>query len=137
MTNVSLVGRLGGDPEVRFTQGGHAVCSFSLAVQERKQENGQWVDGDTSWYRVSAWRRLGENCAESLSKGDLVLVQGRLAIRQYDKKDGSGKATSVDVTAEHVGPSLMFATAKPVSAEYQPQGSATPMQSGASEDIPF
>ncbi len=59
------------------------------------------------------------------------------AIRQFDNKDGSGKGTSVDVTADHIGPSLMFATAKPQSADYQPGGSAPAQGGGVSEDIPF
>lgn len=109
MTQVALVGRLGADPELRFTPNGKAVANFSLAVQERRFDNGAWVDGDTSWYRVAAWQRLAENVVESLHTGDLVVVVGKQQVRQYEK-DGQTR-TSVDVTAEHVAPSLLFATA--------------------------
>jgi len=136
-TQVTLVGRLGGDPELRFTAQGKPVASFSMAVQERKMENGQWVDGDTSWYRISAWNRLAENVNESLSRGDLVVLTGRQKVREYEK-DGQ-RRTSVDVTVDAIGPSLQFATAKPVKVEYGSGGGSQPAATSAPhpDDPPF
>lgn len=134
MTDVTLVGRLGGDPEVRFTAQGKAVANFSLAVTERRYNNGQWEDGDTSWYRVAAWDRLGENAAESLSKGDLAIVVGKVKVREYEH-DGQ-KRTSVDVTADHLGPSIRFATARPQADNFK-KGPSAPVADGDPSDIPF
>ena len=75
--NLTLVGRLGRDPEMRYTPDGTPVCTFSVAVNRRwKSQEGQQVE-ETTWFRVSAWRKLAELCNEYLSKGRLVMVIGR------------------------------------------------------------
>lgn len=108
-TNVTLVGNLTREPELRYTSGGKAVASFGLAVSRRYQQNGEWQE-KTSFFNVSAWDQLGENCAATLAKGMRVVVHGRLEIREYEAREG-GKRTSVDVIADEIGPSLRWARA--------------------------
>ena len=108
--NINVTGNLTRAPELRFTTGGKAVCSFGIAVNRRYQQNGEWVDADPTFFNVSIWGQPGENTAASLSKGDRVVVVGRLEIRTWDKDDGT-KGTSVDIVADEVALSFRFATA--------------------------
>ena len=106
---VTVVGGLGQDPELRYTQGGRAVASFGLAVSRRYQKDGEWVE-DTSWMNVTVWGDLAENCAASLTKGARVMVAGRFQQRAYETKGGE-KRTLIELVADEVGPSLRWATA--------------------------
>lgn len=74
---LTLAGRLGRDPEQRFTPSGQAVTSFSVATDRQYTQDGQTVK-ETTWFRVTAWGKLGETCNKYLQKGKLVLVEGRL-----------------------------------------------------------
>ncbi len=109
---VTLVGNLTDDPELRFTPQGAAVANFRIAVNQRfKDAQGNWVDGETSYFRINCWRQLAENIAESLTRGTRVVVTGRLKFRQWETQEGE-KRSVVEIEAEEVGPSLKFATAK-------------------------
>ena len=109
---ITIVGNLTDDPELRYTPNGAAVANFSVAVSRRgKDEAGQWKDLDTSFFKVSAWRSLGENIAESLTRGSRVLVTGRLRSRSWETPEGDKRST-VEIEADDVGPSLRWATAK-------------------------
>jgi single-strand DNA-binding protein len=119
-TFVTVVGNLTGDPELRFTPGGHelrftpgghAVANFRLAVTPRVREGDQWKDGDTSFFRVNAWRGLAENLTETLTKGTRVIVTGKLRNRSWET-DGGEQRTVTEIEADELGPSLKFATAK-------------------------
>lgn len=114
---ISFVGNLGGDPELRFTPSGAAVVNFSVAVVERKRDGDQWMDGETTWYRCNAWRTLAENVAESLVKGTRVVVVGTLKSRAYENRDTGAKGLSWEVEVDAVGPELRFTTAKVQRAE--------------------
>jgi single-strand DNA-binding protein len=114
-TFVSLVGNLTDDPEVRVTPQGTAVASFRLAVTPRVNDGGTWKDGDTSFFRINAWRDLAEHLTDSLSKGDRALVLGRLKTRSWETPEGERRSV-VEVEAEEVGPSLKWATATPQRA---------------------
>ena len=90
-----LIGRLGSDPEVRYTPSGAAVANFSIATSE------EWKDRDTGekkerteWHRIVAWRRLGELCGEFLSKGRQVYVEGRIQTRSWEDRDGNKRYTT-------------------------------------------
>ena len=108
--NVTLVGNITRDPELRFTQSGRAVATFGLAVNRRYQVNGEWQE-QTSFFNVVAWGPLGENAAASLTKGTRVIVNGRLEQREYQTQQGE-KRTVVEVNADEVAPSLRYATAQ-------------------------
>lgn len=102
----TMIGRLGGDPELRFTPGGAGVASFTLAVDRRYQKGGEWQK-DTSWFKVTAWADLAEHCAASLQKGDRVIVYGRLEQRSWETNEGE-KRSVIEVTADDVGPALRW-----------------------------
>jgi single-strand DNA-binding protein len=92
------------DPELRFTNTG-------IAVTQRIQQDGQWRDGDTSFLKVNVWRRQAEHLADSLGKGDRVMVTGRLRQRTWETPEGE-KRSVAEIEADEVGASLKFATAK-------------------------
>ncbi len=102
----TMVGRLGGSPELRFTTGGAAVANFSLAVDHRFQRNNEW-ESETSWFRVTCWRDLAEHVAASIDKGDRVIVTGRLQERTWTTPEGD-KRSVIEVTADEIGPSLRW-----------------------------
>lgn len=109
---VVIVGNLTDDPELRYTPAGQAVANFRVAVNRRtRDESGQWRDGETSFFRVNAWRNLGENIAESLTRGSRVVVVGRLRSRSWETQEGETRST-VEIEADEIGPSLRWATAK-------------------------
>lgn len=118
----TLIGRLGGDVELRFTTGGRANASFSLAVDRRYQKDGEWV-AETSWLRVVAWGALAENAAASLTKGARVIVTGRLEQRSYETKEGE-KRSVVEVVADDLGPSLKWARAEVERIERESGGTS-------------
>ncbi|MDQ1706167.1 MAG: single-strand DNA-binding protein [Frankiaceae bacterium] len=112
-TNITLVGNLVDDPELRFTPSGAAVAKFRVASTPRfldKQTN-EWKDGDSLFLTCNVWRQAAENVAESLQRGMRVIVQGRLRQRSYETKEGE-KRTVYEVEVDEVGPSLKNATAK-------------------------
>ena len=91
---VILIGNLGADPEVRYTQDGTAAASFTVATTERwKGKDGQMQE-QTEWHRVTAWRRLAEICGEYLAKGSRVYIEGKLQTRKWQDKDGSTRYTT-------------------------------------------
>ena len=108
--NVTLVGNLTKDPELRYTTGGRGVASFGLAVNRRYQVNGEWQE-QVSFFNVVAWADLGENAAASLHKGNRVMVTGRLEQRSYDTREGE-KRNITEVIADDLGPSLRWAQAQ-------------------------
>jgi single-strand DNA-binding protein len=110
-TQITIVGNLVDDPELRFTPNGAAVTKFRIASTPRffdKQTNA-WKDGEALFLTVNVWRQLAENVAESLARGTRVIVTGRLRQRQWETKEGE-KRNSYEVEADEVGPSLAFAT---------------------------
>jgi single-strand DNA-binding protein len=105
---VTLVGNLTEDPEVRVTPSGATVAGFRLAVTPRVREGDTWKDGETSFFRVSVWRQQAENLAESVGKGARVVVVGRLRTRSWETPEGD-KRTVTEVEADEVAASLKFA----------------------------
>jgi len=162
-TNITLVGNLTNDPELKFTPSGAAVANFTVASTPRTfdRQTNEWKDGDALFIRCDAWRQLAENVAASLQKGQRVIVTGALKVRNYERQDGS-KGTSVEMTVDEIGPSLRFATASvtrasrgdgqggggggaaanpwgnsaPSAAPAQPAGGSSGWDSAASNDDP-
>jgi len=87
LNRIQLIGRLGRDPESRFTSTGKKVTHFSLAVTRRWKTGGESRE-QTEWVNIEAWGRLGEVCQEYLKKGSLVYLEGRLKTDKYDDRDG-------------------------------------------------
>ena len=101
INRVVLVGNLTRDPELRHTPSGTAVCNLRLAVNtRRKDETGQWVD-KPNYFDITVWGNQGERCAQYLSKGRPVAVDGRLEWREWETPEGN-KRQAVDVVADTV-----------------------------------
>ena len=111
-TTITIIGNLVADVELRFTPSGAAVANFTVASTPRtfNKASNEWEDGNTLFLPCSIWRDAAEHCAESLTKGTRVIVQGRLQQRSYDDREGN-KRTSYEVAVDEVGPSLLRATA--------------------------
>jgi single-strand DNA-binding protein len=109
--HTTIIGNLVENPEVRFTNTGTAVTNLRVAVTQRIQQDGQWRDGETNFFKVNVWRGQAENLADSLSKGDRVMVTGRLRQRSWETPEGE-KRSVAEIEADEVGASLKFATAK-------------------------
>jgi single-strand DNA-binding protein len=129
--NVTLVGNITRDPELRFTNTGQATSSFGLAVNRRWQnrQTQEWEEA-TSFFDVVCWREMAENAAESLSRGARVIVTGRLEQRSWETPDGD-KRTKVEVIADELGPSIRWATAQVTKNERRAPGDAGPQGGGS------
>lgn len=110
--NITLVGNLTRDPELRYTPSGQPMCKLGIAVNRKWQNRttSEWEE-QTSFFNIVAWRELAENAGESLAKGSRVVVTGRLEQRSYETPDGE-KRSVVEVVADDIAPSLRWATAK-------------------------
>ncbi len=139
MNKITLIGNLTHDPEVRSTPNGVTVCTFTIAVNRRFAQQGG--EKATDFFRINAWRQLGENCAKYLAKGRKVAVIGELQARTYEGKDGATRM-SLDVSADEVE----FLTPR---SQDEGSGYSAPRQNNAapqdlagftdiqSDDIPF
>ena len=94
VNKVILIGRLGKDPEMRFTPSGKAVTNFTLATNENWTDQSGERQERTEWHRIVTWGKLAENCAKLLSKGKQVYIEGRLQTRQWDDRDGNKRYTT-------------------------------------------
>jgi single-strand DNA-binding protein len=94
VNKVILLGNVGKDPEVRYTQNGNAVATFSLATSDRrKAPDGQWVD-HTEWHNLVAWGKTAETCGQYVKKGTQIYVEGRLQTRKWQDKEGNSRYTT-------------------------------------------
>lgn len=110
--NITLIGNITRDPELRFTPSGQATASFGLAVNRRWQnrQTQEWEEA-TSFFDIVCWREQAENASESLARGSRVIVTGRLEQRSWETAEGE-KRSKVEVVADEIGPSLRWATAQ-------------------------
>ena len=141
---ITVIGNLTKDPELRYTQGGTAVANLSVAVNRRvrNKDTNEWEDKLDGYFDVNIWRDHAENVAESLNKGDRVVVIGRLTKRSWEDKDGNTR-WQTEIEADEICPSLRWAK---VSVEkVSGGGNRQPAMSGggqapppvADEDVPF
>jgi single-strand DNA-binding protein len=100
---VAITGNLTRDPELRSTPSGTSVCKLRVAVNSRRKDgsSGEWID-KPNYFDVTVWGAQGENCANYLSKGRPVAVEGRLDWREWEAQDGSGKRQAVEIIANSV-----------------------------------
>ena len=111
LPEITMVGTLTADPELRFTPNGVAVVNFTVASNARRfdKDKNEWVDGDATFLRCNLWRQPAENVANSLNKGQRVIVTGELKQRSYETAEGE-KRTVYELEVNEVGPSLKWAT---------------------------
>jgi single-strand DNA-binding protein len=140
VNKVILIGNLGGDPEKRVTAGGQVVTNFNIATTERWNDKSGQKQERTEWHRIVVWGQQAENCAQYLSKGRPVYVEGSLRTRQWDDKDGNKRYTT-EVVAQRVQ-FLGSPTGERRGQDAQPAqvggevASETPF-GGGPDDIPF
>lgn len=101
VNKVILVGNLGKDPELRYTQSGVAYCTFSIATTENWNDAQGNRQEKTEWHRITTWKKQAENCAKYLKKGSSAYVEGRLQTRSWDDQNGQ-KRYSTDIVADNV-----------------------------------
>src|SRR5438105_10101188 len=101
LNKVMLIGNLGGDPEVRFTEGGQAVANFSIATNESWKDKAGEKQERTEWHRIVVWGKLAELCGEHLRKGRTVFAEGRIQTRAYTGKQGAQKLAT-EIVADRV-----------------------------------
>ena len=125
LNKVILIGRLGKDPELRYTPNGVAVCNFSLAVERSfKNQNGE---REVDWIDIVVWRKQAENCANYLAKGSQVAVEGRLQVRSYETDEGQRRRV-----AEVVANNIQF-----LDYNDKAPGNNSEPQSKEDIDVPF
>ena len=118
INSVTLAGNTTDIPELRYTPSGKAVANFSIAVNRPGKGGKQVLDG---FFKVVAWGKLAENVAETIAKGQRVVVSGRLTQRSWESEDGS-KRYAVEIVAEEVSPSLRFGSADESESSGQEPG---------------
>lgn len=119
--------RLGADPELSTSSNGSAICKIRVVTNRRRLVDGDWQDTDTSWWQVTCFGKVAEAAAEQLHKGDLVIIEGRIKQREWEK-DGV-KRTTAEVTADEVAKVVKAGWKAPAQ-----EGSADPW---AAETAPF
>ena len=111
---ITLVGRLGADPDVKFGASGKAIARLRVVTNSRRQVDGQWKDVDATWWSVVAFGPLAEQVTENLSKGSAVIVVGKAKESEWTDKDGNPRK-SIEVVADAIGPDLRWAS--PITRE--------------------
>lgn len=133
-----LLGNLGRDPEVRYTQNGTAVANFSIATTERWSKNGEKHE-HTEWHSIVAWGRLGEICGEYLKKGSPVYIEGRIRTREWTDTDGA-KRRSKEIVAnamQMLGSRNKGGDPGPKSTQATEEDPAPKSEQVMEDDIPF
>ncbi|OPL17247.1 MAG: single-stranded DNA-binding protein [delta proteobacterium ML8_D] len=130
LNKVLLIGRLGTDPEIRYTSDGTAVANFSMATNRSIKRGDQWEE-ETDWHRIVAWRRLAEICGEYLRKGSNVFVEGQIRTRSWEDRDGNKRWTTEVVAKDMVMLDSKGDKALGTAADLEPP------QPPIEDDVPF
>ncbi len=141
VNKVILIGRLGTDPEVRYTSNGGAVANFNMATNESWTDKAGQKQERTEWHRVVVWGKLGELCGQYLAKGRQAFVEGRLQTRDWTDKEGVKRYTT-EIVAQNIqflgAPGERGAStgdfSAPPPAEFEPTGTSKGM---TDEEVPF
>ena len=138
---ITFIGNLTDDPDLRFTQGGAPVASLRVASNRRFTDRAGNQQEETTFLNVNCWRDLAENAAESLKKGDRVVVIGRVRVRSYENREGQTVWTT-EIEADEIAPSLRWARAEVHRTSGGSSGGAAAAGSGtppppSDDDVPF
>jgi len=127
LPRITMEGRVVADPELRFGQSGTAICRMRMVAADRRlnQQSGEWEDGDTLWMDVTCFKQLAENVVESVVKGDLVVVTGRIRTEEWTDKDSGMTRSKVALIADTVSASLQFRTIPHGEARRTPPAAQT------------
>ena len=149
LNKVMIIGRLGRDPELRYTQAGSPIASLNVATDESYVDrDGNKVDR-TEWHKVSVFQRQAENCAQYLAKGSLVYIEGSLQTRKWEAQDGTDRYTT-EIKAQRVQfldrkqdgqqqqqPNRQQSQQRRSAHEDDDLGPAFPSEAGGMDDVPF
>lgn len=108
--SITLVGRLGADPDLKFSGKGNAVGKFRVVTSGRRQVDGKWEDVDTTWWSVTAFGQVAESATEALTKGSAVIIQGKARQESWTDKEGNER-TTIAVIADSIGIDLRWSSA--------------------------
>ena len=150
LNKVMIIGRLGRDPELRYSQSGSPVCTLNIATDESYTDNsGQKVE-KAEWHRIVVFQKAAENCSQYLAKGSLVFVEGRLSTRKYQDQQGQDRYVTeiqgqrvqfLDRKADGDGQQGRQGggrqTQRRHSADYEDLGPAFPSEASGLDDVPF
>jgi single-strand DNA-binding protein len=137
VNKVILVGRLGRDPELRYTSGGSPVCNFSLATDEAFRARSGEMQRRTEWHNIVAWGKLAEQCSQLLAKGRLAYLEGRIQTRDWNDREGNKRRTT-EVVIQRMR--ILSPKGEPALAMEQ-EGPEPPEETAppeiTDEDVPF
>lgn len=110
LPRITIDGRLAADPELRFGQSGTPICRMRVVASDRRlnQQTKEWEDGDTLWIDVTAFKQLAENVVESVQKGDLVVITGKIKTEEWEDRESGQKRSKIAMIADSVAASLAF-----------------------------
>jgi single-strand DNA-binding protein len=134
VNKVILIGRLGADPEIRYTPSGAEVATFRMATSESWTNKSGEKEERTEWHRIVAWRGLAKICGEFLNKGKLVYVEGRLRTRSWEDRDGN-KRTTTEIEATDM--KMLGGAGEASRKAKEPEAEPAPLAAKEEEDIPF
>ena len=134
VNKVILIGRLGADPEIRYTPSGAEVATFRMATSESWTNKSGEKEERTEWHRIVAWRSLAKICGEFLSKGKLVYIEGRLRTRSWEDRDGN-KRTTTEIEATDM--KMLGGVGEASRKAKEPEAESAPPAAKEEEDIPF
>ena len=136
LNKVTLIGRLGRDPEVRFTQQGTAVCNFTVATDETWKDQAGQKQKRTEWHQIVVWRQLAEICGKYLVKGKLVYLEGKLQTRTWEDKEGQ-KRYKTEIQANEM--KMLGGQGNGGQGQQEPSAPQEPVarQEPSDDDIPF
>lgn len=140
VNKVILIGRLGRDPEIRYTPDGTAIANFSIATSEEWKDKGSGEKKErTEWHRIVAYRKLAEICGEYLSKGKQVYIEGRIQTREWEDKDKNKRYTTEIVASQMqmLGARGAFDAGEPAADTHGPDTTDLPAPGDKDDDIPF
>jgi single-strand DNA-binding protein len=139
VNKVILIGRLGRDPEIRYTPSGQALAKFSLATDEnRKDQDGNW-QSETTWHNIILWAKNAERAGENLKKGSLIYIEGRISNRSWDDPESGQKKYMTEIVGDRFkmlggrGDSVQ-SQAPETTSQTQPTQSQQPQEE---DDLPF
>ena len=150
LNKVMIIGRLGRDPELRYSQSGSPVCTFSVATDESYTDNSGQKVGKAEWHRVVVFQKAAENCSQYLAKGSLVFIEGKLETRKWQDQQGQDRFVTeikaqrvqfLDRKADGDGQQGRQGggrqTQRRHSADYEDLGPAFPSEASGLDDVPF
>jgi len=136
VNKVILIGNLGADPEVRYTQNGTAVANFRIATTETWKKDGE-KEEQTEWHRIVTFARLAEICGEYLSKGSKVYIEGRIQTRKWEDRDGNPRYTTEIVAREMKMLSPRGAGEGSQTSSFREEEPPLPNDPPMEDDVPF